>query len=133
MLTSVQKKFDNCLVKKMKRLLTTTITLIAFGSLLMSLDSYVNHSLAQNMTTSNKQSTSVSIGGLGGIKYEVRGTGGTSVSSVNNSTRITSGDKIVTINKGRITLNGEDRGAIETGDSVLLDEDGKLYVNGEKR
>ncbi|MGL5874699.1 MAG: hypothetical protein ACRC2R_20420 [Xenococcaceae cyanobacterium] len=106
---------------------------IVIGTLLMPINSYADSFVTQSVIATNKQSTSISRGNAGGIKYEVRGSGNTNVSSVNNSTRIVSGRNTVTINKGRIALNGKDRGAVKTGDSVLLDSSGRLYVNGKRR
>jgi hypothetical protein len=133
-LTGARKIFKNHLLrKKMKRLIAIAIGSIAIGSLLMPINSYANSSFTQSIIATNKQSTSISRGNAGGIRYEVRGSGNTNVSSVNNSIRIVSGRNTVTINKGRIALNGKDRGVIKTGDSVLLDVSGRLYVNGKKR
>lgn len=128
------KNFQKSFIKeKMKRLIAIAIGSIAIGSLLMPINSYANSFVTQSVIATNKQSTSISRGNAGGIKYEVRGSGNTNISSVNNSTRIVSGRNTVTINKGRIVLNGKDRGAVKTGDSVLLDASGRLYVNGKRR
>jgi hypothetical protein len=121
--------------KKMKRWITVIATsmMLAIGSLLTPIDVYANSSFLENVVNANKQSTSISKGTAGGIKYEIRGTGSTNVQSVNNSISMSSGRNTVTIKNGRIALNGKDRGTIKRGDSVLLDASGRLYVNGKKR
>jgi hypothetical protein len=119
----------------MNKFLLVAISSISLwgGSLLLPVnDSGI--SLASDLVAvSVKQSTSISRGNVGGIRYEVRGTGSTRVQSVNGATQIVSGRNTVRIRSGRVYLNGKDKGAIKAGDSVLLDASGRLYVNGKKK
>src|SRR5271166_434599 len=66
-------------------------------------------------------------------KYEVRGASGTYSNGEAENFTVTGDQNAVSVQGGRLTVNGKGYGALNSGDSIVVDQSGKVTVNGAAR
>src|SRR5262249_26804221 len=63
-------------------------------------------------------------------KYEVRGANGACQRGEAEAFTVTAGQNTVSVQNGRLVVNGNGYGLLRDGDSIAVDESGKVTVNG---
>src|SRR5262249_41218596 len=75
----------------------------------------------------------VAAGRAASYQYEVRGAGGAHQRGEAETFTVTAGANTVSVQDGRLTVNGKGYDRLKDGDAILVDEGGQVSVNGTAR
>jgi len=76
----------------------------------------------------NAAPVQVHSGKIGGVTYEVRGTGLTKENRSNGDLDVSVGSNHLQIKGGQVVANGKSWGVVKDGDTVILDDKGQVSV-----
>jgi hypothetical protein len=89
--------------------------------------------VASGCSRSPSTAPGVATRSVASYKYENRGAGGAYQRGEAGTFSLTTGNNAVSVQEGRLTVNGKGYSALKNGDSIAVDESGGVTVNGALR